>query len=158
MENVHTQKQIPSMPGKIKYPTQQRERCNLLWTAHSSQEKDNSPNHSCVSPRMVYLEYKNFCFKHLLQTNPPLMRRQLYFSIIDLRFKSKPSRVYFTYHWVSACCCVNDWLCRWGLFPWDRGNLRPSPCVPAISFVTFSLSLVSSVELLNTEHIKQLKD
>ena len=28
------------------------EMCNLLWTPHSSLEKDNSLNHSCVSPKM----------------------------------------------------------------------------------------------------------
>ena len=26
--------------------------CNLSWTPHSSLEKDNSLNHSCVSPNM----------------------------------------------------------------------------------------------------------
>ena len=31
--------------------------CNLSWTPHSSLEKDNSLNHSCVSPTMGCLEY-----------------------------------------------------------------------------------------------------
>ena len=31
--------------------------CNLSWTPHSSLEKDNSLNHSCVSPKMGCLEY-----------------------------------------------------------------------------------------------------
>ena len=30
---------------------------NLSWTSHSNLEKDNSLNHSCVSPRMGCLEY-----------------------------------------------------------------------------------------------------
>ena len=30
--------------------------CNLSWTPHSSLEKDNSVNHSCVSPNMGCLE------------------------------------------------------------------------------------------------------
>ena len=34
--------------------------CNLLWTPHSNLEKDNSLNHSCVSPKMGCLEYTNF--------------------------------------------------------------------------------------------------
>ena len=33
------------------------EMCNLLWTPHSSLEKDNSLNHACVSPTMGCLEY-----------------------------------------------------------------------------------------------------
>ena len=32
------------------------EMCNL-WTPHSNLEKDNSLNHSCVSPSMGCLEY-----------------------------------------------------------------------------------------------------
>ena len=35
------------------------EMCNLSWTPHSSLEKDNSLNHSCVSPKMGCLEYTN---------------------------------------------------------------------------------------------------
>ena len=35
------------------------EMCNLSWTPHSSLEKDNSVNHSCVSPKMGRLEYTN---------------------------------------------------------------------------------------------------
>ena len=31
--------------------------CNLSWTSHSSLEKDNSLNLSCVSPRMGLLVY-----------------------------------------------------------------------------------------------------
>ena len=31
--------------------------CNLSWTPHSNLEKDNSLNHSCVSPKMGCLEY-----------------------------------------------------------------------------------------------------
>ena len=31
--------------------------CNLSWTPHSNLEKDNSLNHSCVSPNMGCLEY-----------------------------------------------------------------------------------------------------
>ena len=30
--------------------------CNLSWTPHSNLEKDNSINHSCVSPKMGCLE------------------------------------------------------------------------------------------------------
>ena len=33
------------------------EMCNLSWTPHSSLEKDNSLNHSCVSLKMGCLEY-----------------------------------------------------------------------------------------------------
>ena len=33
------------------------EMCNLPWTPHSSLEKDNALNHSCVSPSMGCLEY-----------------------------------------------------------------------------------------------------
>ena len=33
------------------------EMCNLSWTPHSNLEKDNSLNHSCVSPSMGCLEY-----------------------------------------------------------------------------------------------------
>ena len=33
------------------------EMCNLLWTPRSSLEKDNSLNHSCVSPKIGCLEY-----------------------------------------------------------------------------------------------------
>ena len=33
--------------------------CNLSWTPHSNLEKDNSLNHSCVSPKMGCLEYTN---------------------------------------------------------------------------------------------------
>ena len=33
------------------------EMCNLSWTPHSSIEKDNSLNHSCVSPKTGCLEY-----------------------------------------------------------------------------------------------------
>ena len=33
--------------------------CNLSWTPHYSLDKDNSLNHSCVSPRMDCLEYTN---------------------------------------------------------------------------------------------------
>ena len=33
------------------------EMCNLSWTPHSSLEKDNSLNHSSVSPKMDCLEY-----------------------------------------------------------------------------------------------------
>ena len=33
------------------------EMCNLSWTPHSSPEKDNSLNDSCVSPKMGCLEY-----------------------------------------------------------------------------------------------------
>ena len=31
--------------------------CNLSWTPHSSLEKNNSLNRSCVSPKMGCLEY-----------------------------------------------------------------------------------------------------
>ena len=33
--------------------------CNLSWTPRSNLEKDNSLNHSCVSPKMGCLEYTN---------------------------------------------------------------------------------------------------
>ena len=49
---------LVSMPVEVKYPTQGvKLMCNLSCTPHSSLEKDNSLNHSCVSPRMVCLEY-----------------------------------------------------------------------------------------------------
>ena len=48
---------LVSMPGEVKYPTQSAlEMCNLSWTPHSSLEKDNSLNHSCVSSKMGCLE------------------------------------------------------------------------------------------------------
>ena len=34
--------------------------CNLSLTPHSNLEKDNSLNHSCVSPNMGCLEYTNY--------------------------------------------------------------------------------------------------
>ena len=34
-----------------------REMLNLSWTPYSNPEKDNSLNHSCVSPSMGCLEY-----------------------------------------------------------------------------------------------------
>ena len=38
--------------------------CNLSWTPHSSLEKDNSLNHSCVSPKMGYpIQTKNYVRK-----------------------------------------------------------------------------------------------
>ena len=41
-----------SMPGEVKDPTQGvNSMCNLSWTPHSNLEKDNSLNHSCVSPK-----------------------------------------------------------------------------------------------------------
>ena len=43
---------LVSMPGEVKYPTQGVNVYNLSWTPHSSLEKDNSLNHSCVSPSM----------------------------------------------------------------------------------------------------------
>ena len=33
------------------------EMCNLSWIPHSSLEKDNSLNHSCVNPKIGCLEY-----------------------------------------------------------------------------------------------------
>ena len=42
--------------GSIKSHTGGK-RCNLSWTPHSSLEKVNSLNNSCVSPRMGHLEY-----------------------------------------------------------------------------------------------------
>ena len=42
--------------GKISHQSA-LEMCNLSWTPHSSLEKDNSLNHSCVSPKMGCLEY-----------------------------------------------------------------------------------------------------
>ena len=44
---------LVSMPGEVKDPTS----VNLPWTPHYSLEKDNSLNHSCVSPKMGCLEY-----------------------------------------------------------------------------------------------------
>ena len=48
--------------------------CNLSWTPHSNLEKDNSLNHSCVSPKMDCLAYTVVpatagpcCYGHLLQ-------------------------------------------------------------------------------------------
>ena len=49
---------LVSMPGEVKDPTSLHlEMCNLSWTPHSSLEKDNSLNHSCVSPKVDCLEY-----------------------------------------------------------------------------------------------------
>ena len=42
-----------TIPGEVKDPTS----LHLSWTPHSSLEKDNSLNHSCVSPKMGCLEY-----------------------------------------------------------------------------------------------------
>ena len=43
--------------------------CNLSWTSHdSSLEKDNSLNHSCVSPKMGCLEYTYRVLLHQLLT------------------------------------------------------------------------------------------
>ena len=50
---------LVSMPGEVKDPTQGVNMCNLWWTPHSNLEKNNSLNHSCVSPKMGCLEYKN---------------------------------------------------------------------------------------------------
>ena len=36
-----------------------QEMCKFSWTPHSSLEKDNSLNHSCVSRKMGCLEYTN---------------------------------------------------------------------------------------------------
>ena len=38
--------------------------CNLSWTPNSNLEKDNSLNHSCVSPKMGCLEYTNYRTKN----------------------------------------------------------------------------------------------
>ena len=49
---------LVSMPGEVKRSHQSAlEMCNLSWTPHSSLEKDNSLNHSCVSPNIGCLEY-----------------------------------------------------------------------------------------------------
>ena len=50
---------LVSMPGEIIDPTQGLFMCNLSWTPHSKLEKDNSLNHSCVSPKMGCLENTN---------------------------------------------------------------------------------------------------
>ena len=42
---------LVSMPGEVKDPTQG---VNVSWTPHSSLEKDNSLNHSCVSPNILF--------------------------------------------------------------------------------------------------------
>ena len=128
--------------------------CKLSWTPHSNLEKDNSLNHSCVSPRKGCLEYKNIHCKNLRHTLriPHSCGTNLIspFSIYDLNLKPAAC----TYRRVSACCYVSDWLCRWRLFRRDRSNPRPSPRVLAVSFSPFSLSLFSSGELLNTENIE----
>ena len=46
-----------SMPGEVKYPTQGVNRQILCRALHVTLEKDNSLNHSCVSPKMGCLEY-----------------------------------------------------------------------------------------------------
>ena len=47
------------MVGEVSlpHPAQGVNGWNLSWTPHSSLEKDNSLNHSCVSPGMGCLEY-----------------------------------------------------------------------------------------------------
>ena len=40
--------------------------CNLSWTPHSSLEKDNSLNHTCVSPSTGCLEYTTKNLEHPL--------------------------------------------------------------------------------------------
>ena len=55
--------------SKISHPSA-LEMCNLSWTPHSSLEKYNSLNHSCVSPKMGCLEYNQSIkqSKHLFHT------------------------------------------------------------------------------------------
>ncbi len=48
---------IYAMGSKISHTGGKCIKSNLSWTPHSSQEKDNSLNHSCVSPSMGCLEY-----------------------------------------------------------------------------------------------------
>ena len=43
---------LVSMPGEVK-----NSMCILSWPPHCSLEKDNSLNHSCVSPSMGCLDY-----------------------------------------------------------------------------------------------------
>ena len=45
---------LMSVPGEVKSAL---EMWNLSWTPQSSLEKDNSLNHSCVSPKMGRLEH-----------------------------------------------------------------------------------------------------
>ena len=47
---------LVTMPGEVKYPT--RVTCRGL-SPHSNLEKDNSLNHSCVSPKVGCLECYN---------------------------------------------------------------------------------------------------
>ena len=49
--------QPPQPPSSGSATESALEMCNLLWTPHSSLEKDNSLNHFCVSPTMGCLEY-----------------------------------------------------------------------------------------------------
>ena len=49
---------LVSMPGEVKDPTSLHWKCvTCRGLPHSSLEKDNSLNHSCVSPKMGCLEY-----------------------------------------------------------------------------------------------------
>ena len=50
---------LVSMPGEVKDPTQGVNVKPVSWTPHSNLEKDNSLNHSCVSPKMGCLECTN---------------------------------------------------------------------------------------------------
>ena len=54
---------------------------NLSWTPHSSLEKDNSLNHSCVSARMVCLAYISkivFLWMVVYSTKHCMGRREVY--------------------------------------------------------------------------------
>ena len=48
---IHTKPLVPSIRGSKRSHQSALEMCNLSWTPHSSLEKDNSLNHSCVSPK-----------------------------------------------------------------------------------------------------------
>ena len=48
---------LVSMPGEEKKIPRRGSMCNLSWTPHSNIEKDNSLNHSYVSPKIGFLEY-----------------------------------------------------------------------------------------------------
>ena len=62
---------LVSMPGAVKDPAQG---VNVSWTPHSNLEKDNSLNHSCVSPKMGCLEYGSFLVRSTngMRVTPPI--------------------------------------------------------------------------------------
>ena len=68
--DTKSRRSLPSgvYASRSKDPTHGVILCNLSWTPHSNLEKDNSLNHSCVSPKMGCLEYTYPVTKRVLRT------------------------------------------------------------------------------------------